>query len=511
MQIFFETILTATIFLSLIPVIHMLKDRGDQKYLCLKFLILSTFFWSILITFERFSTEPLIIYYAGMMGFVLRLLFAMLMLCTIFQYVNKRFPKVLFIIFTILLSIDLLIALTNARTQWFLELKPSELSSFNELYTSSYGSLFIYHLILSYVIALSAIILLFMFLRKQKGVRQYKEVTYTMAIAVVVVLSFNAIQIFNRNININLTYVSLVLVAFALYDVIFRKDMVFNLRASGRTEILTNMRELYILTDSKRKIIEVSPLLLEKYHLSIDEIIGEPFSVLEEKLAHQVSLYSDYQMNEDDYENKDHYHLREKEFKLKRVNESGHMVLLYDETQVYLLLRELNQLSNYDAMTGLNNRNYIENKIKLMNDTKQLGILSLDLNGLKINNDYLGHERGDFLLKSLANIIKATFKDISKKDIGRIGGDEFIIIMYETDKLTLKKKIDELLKACNKKSIEDTISVSIGSAYDLEGTMNIYTLIQHADKNMYEMKEKTSKAYKEELMEYIKLSNRYIR
>lgn len=57
-------------------------------------------------------------------------------------------------------------------------------------------------------------------------------------------------------------------------------------------------------------------------------------------------------------------------------------------------------------MTGLNNRNFIEELLDDIKDANGIGVTSLDLNGLKINNDYLGHERGDFLLKSLSTIIK---------------------------------------------------------------------------------------------------------
>jgi len=346
---------------------------------------------------------------------------------------------------------------------------------------------------------------------KQRGVRQYREVTRMMAISVLLVLLFNATQLFVRDLNVNLTYISLVIVAYVLYDVIFRKDMVFNLRASGRSEILANMREMYILTDSDRKIIEISPLLLEKYKLSYEEVISQPFDIVAKKIADRVTLYSDYNMNEDGYEGKDHYHLREKEFKLKGMNESGNMILLYDETQVYLLLRELNKLSNYDSMTGLNNRNYIENKLKMIENTKHVGVLSLDLNGLKINNDYLGHERGDYLLKSIADRLRQIFNDIPHKDIGRIGGDEFLVIVYDTSIELLEQKKHELLALCDHKDIEKTISVSIGLVYDSEGNNSIYNLIQRADVQMYEMKSNVSKAYKDALIEYIKLHDKYIR
>ena len=511
MQTFFEIILVLTAFLSLIPVVNMFRNRSDRKYACLKVLIYSTFFWTVLIILERVSTNTLIIYYSGMLGYVLRLLFAVLMLCTIYQYVGKKFPNFLKAILGAFVVVDLVLAITNFYTLWLLKLKHTDLTSFNDLYNASYGPVFVYHLVLSYIVALSAIVLLFVFLGKQKGIRQYKEVTSMMAISVFLVLLFNSLQLFVVKVNVNLTYISLVIVAFVLYDVIYRKDMVFNLRASGRSEILSNMREMYILTDVDRKIIEISPLLLEKYNLSLDEVISQPFDLVAEKISDKATLYSDYNMNEDGYEDKDHYHLREKEFKLKGMNESGHMILLYDETQVYYLLRELNELSNYDSMTGLNNRNYIENKLKSIGHTKNVGVISLDLNGLKINNDYLGHERGDYLLKSISNILKQVFKDIPNKDIARIGGDEFIVIVYDSEQDILNAKMKELLDICERDDIEQTISVSIGLSYDSDGSKNIYQLIQKADQLMYEMKANTSKSYRDKMIEYIKMQDKFIR
>ncbi len=510
MQTILEILLVMAVFLSIIPVIKMLKNRNDRNYGCLKILIFSTFFWTILIVLERISTNTFIIYYSGMLGFVLRLLFAILMLCTIYQYVGKVFPKYLILLFSSLIFVDLIIALTNSQTLWFLELKRSELITFNDLYQSNYGSLFIFHLLLSYMIAISAIVLLFVFLSKKRGIRQYSEITRTMAVSTFLVLLFNGLQFLFLDLNINLTYISLVIVAYVLYDIIYRKDMVFNLRTSGRSEILANMREMYILTDSNHKIVEISPMMLEKYDLSLDEVISKSFDYVAEKIADKVTFYSEYNMNEEAYEQKDHYHLRKKQFKLKGMNESGNMILLYDETQVYNLLRELNKLSNYDAMTGLNNRNYFESKLNNINNTDRIGILSLDLNGLKINNDYLGHERGDFLLKSIANKMKEIFKDIDEKDMARIGGDEFIVLIYNTDKKTVEKKKQELLDVCENKDIEKTISISVGAAYG-DGETSIYNLIQSADALMYEMKVEASKIYREKIIEYIKLQNKYIR
>jgi diguanylate cyclase (GGDEF)-like protein len=511
MQQLFEVLLIFTAFLSLVPVVKIAKNRKDSKYLCLKVLIFSMFAWTILIILERVSTSTWLIYYAGMLGYPLRIGFSILMLCTIFQYVDKKLPKFFLKFFGILFLADFIIAITNSQTQLFLELSQTELTSFNQLYSAANGPLFIYHLIVSYLIALSAIVLLFVYLAKHNGARQYKEITRMMAISIIAVLVFNSVQLFLIDTNVNLTYISLVFVAYILYDIIYRKDMIFNLRASGRSEILANMREIYILTDTNKRIIEISNSLLEKYGLTFEEVIGQPFDKIADKIADKVTFYSEYDMDEHAYEEKDHYHLREKEFKLKGMNESGHMILLYDETQIYKLLRELNRLSNYDSMTGLNNRNYIENVLANITKTKNIAVFSMDINGLKINNDYLGHERGDYLLKTLANNLKKVFKDIPEKDIARIGGDEFLVILYDVKANILEEKKSELLKECDHEKIDKKISVSIGVTYDETGSQSIYKLIQRADAEMYEMKAKISMIYQGKMIEYIKLQDKYIR
>lgn len=87
----------------------------------------------------------------------------------------------------------------------------------------------------------------------------------------------------------------------------------------------------------------------------------------------------------------------------------------------------------------------------------------------------------------------------------------FIIIVKDTSLDLMEKKKEILLSACMNDQIDQLISVSVGLAFDSEGNNNIYGLIQHADAQMYDMKAITSKQYKKELIEYIKLQEKFIR
>jgi diguanylate cyclase (GGDEF)-like protein len=445
-----------------------------------------------------------------MLGYPLKFLMATFMLCTVFNYVELKMPKWLIFLFGIIFITDYFIAITNAQTLWMLQLEINDVANFESLYTAEKGIMFFYHLAITYLVLFISIAFLGIYLKKKSHIRQYKVISRTMFVSVIIVLLFNVLQLLTEESNVDLTYVSLVIATFALYQVIYSKDMVFNLKMSGRGEILSNMREMYVLTDAEDNIVDVSKLLEEKYDLSVNKYIGNKFSQLLEDLRKQIIVYEEYNVDEEGNEDKDHLHLRRKEFTLKTMKGHGVMYLLYDETQVFILLRELNKLSNYDNMTGLHNRNFIENRLKNISVNNSLGIISLDLNGLKANNDYIGHERGDYLLKKLAVIMKEVMLTQKQYEMARIGGDEFVIILENTSLKTLDEIKDQILSRCYSENLYETVSVSIGTAFNDVGN-DVFALLQEADQNMYKMKKETSQKYSMEIVKYATNKDNYIR
>jgi len=498
-------------FMSFIPVVNLFKSSREEKYRCLKLLMITTFIWTVLIFIERISSVPFIVYHAHLLGYPMKFMVMVFSLCTIYDYVEEKLPKVILIALMVLGVVEVILAFTNNLYLWFVALSLSEMNSFSDLYFASKGPLYLYHLIFSYSVMVYAIIALFYYVMKKKDtIRSYEAVTKTIIIAVIVVLGLNLLELLFIQTDIDLTYISLAFGTFILYRVVYSNDMIFNLLTSGRGKILSNMRELYILTDSDKRIVEFSELLTTKYDVKPADYVGKKLEFLYEGLKDKIIFYRNYEVDVEVAQNKDHYHVRERKFYIQK-NHYGYMILLYDETQVFKLLRELNQLSNYDAMTGLNNRNYIENKLKLYNNQKNLGIISLDLNGLKVNNDYLGHERGDFLLKAVSNKINQVMATIEKKEIARIGGDEFLILIPNTTEQILIELKDQMIALCHSANIMDKISVSIGLAFDSSGDQLIYDLIKKADESMYQMKNETSTEYTKAIIDYVKKKTEFIR
>ncbi len=160
--------------------------------------------------------------------------------------------------------------------------------------------------------------------------------------------------------------------------------------------------------------------------------------------------------------------------------------ILASDISNHLLYDRLRILSTMDSLTGVLNRNEMNNRVDELaagkEAEKSLGIVFTDLNGLKKTNDIQGHLAGDMLLKEAASMLKGLFPN---DEIYRAGGDEFMVLCLGTGPDEMKAKMESL-----KRQIEesDTVSFAIGFSYDPD-SRNILSVMTAADKNMYGDKE----------------------
>lgn len=144
-----------------------------------------------------------------------------------------------------------------------------------------------------------------------------------------------------------------------------------------------------------------------------------------------------------------------------------------------------------DALTGLSNRARCEQMLETLTEEHgTYAIVSLDLNWLKKVNDTLGHHEGDRLLTGFSTILTDCFWDANL--IGRMGGDEFIVILMEERSVNVTKRLHELyimINDWNYKEKHFIYSAAYGYAYSYEvpngSAKEVYML---ADNRMYEMK-----------------------
>jgi len=148
----------------------------------------------------------------------------------------------------------------------------------------------------------------------------------------------------------------------------------------------------------------------------------------------------------------------------------------------------LKKLAYLDVVTLVENRNSYERYLELEgNNLDNIGIILSDINGLKLINDNLGHKYGDELLKRLSKSLNEALPEGSK--LYRIGGDEFIGIIYNKN----KEEFYNLANSISQKFSpnDDDCGMAIGAHYYIkELDLNIKNAIDKADSNMYKHKEK---------------------
>lgn len=180
------------------------------------------------------------------------------------------------------------------------------------------------------------------------------------------------------------------------------------------------------------------------------------------------------------------------------------IVSFNDISQKHLKNRQLEYLSFHDSLTGLYNRRYFEEELsRLFNKRNQpLGLILIDLNGLKIVNDFLGHKTGDKLIMRSADIFSISTR--ASDIVARIGGDEFAIILPNTSESGIKKILSRIEEKIEKSNLRGNLLISISFGYAINNGQykNSEDLFKAADNNLY--KNKYSNSRKKILYEIIK-------
>lgn len=167
----------------------------------------------------------------------------------------------------------------------------------------------------------------------------------------------------------------------------------------------------------------------------------------------------------------------------------GAVGITRDITEAMEKQREIEYLSVHDFLTGLYNRRYFVEAFAKLDQLANypLGIMMIDLNGLKILNDAYGHDKGDQALKEVANGLVKVFNN--EEIICRIGGDEFAILSKQASLSDFEKKKEDVRNYLSKLSIGNIpISVAIGFDLKMKESVSFEEIMKNAENQMYRNK-----------------------
>jgi diguanylate cyclase (GGDEF)-like protein len=157
---------------------------------------------------------------------------------------------------------------------------------------------------------------------------------------------------------------------------------------------------------------------------------------------------------------------------------------------------QLEHQANYDALTGLPNRNLLHDRMRqavyAQRSARAMAVVFIDLDHFKFVNDSLGHGTGDKLLRGMADRLRDVLRE--GDTVARLGGDEFVVILNdqsgeEVIYRAMQRIMGEIAKPMVVEGKELFVTCSAGiSLYPQDG-VDVDTLLKNADAAMYRAKE----------------------
>ncbi len=203
-----------------------------------------------------------------------------------------------------------------------------------------------------------------------------------------------------------------------------------------------------------------------------------------------------------DYENDLKYY----EIRLLPMDEKQIFVIIRDITERKMAEEQLIYYSLFDPLTNLYNRAYFEKEMHRFQTQQKdvVGLIVCDVDNLKTVNDTCGHDAGDELLMELARVLRQSLR---KQDvIARIGGDEFAILLPDSDETALEstcQRIRNTIKEYNQGAPSVPLGVSLG--YSVRGLedQKMIDVFKDADDKMYRDKFNHHRRLSAEMVESI--------
>jgi diguanylate cyclase (GGDEF)-like protein/PAS domain S-box-containing protein len=280
------------------------------------------------------------------------------------------------------------------------------------------------------------------------------------------------------------------------------------------TSIIESSANSIILTNTDFIIEYINPKLCETSGYTEDQLLGRPFNILcpidDNPLIHR-SIRDHVESNKPWYgevvQRDNIGHMRWSNLQLSFMHDdngdvSHYIMHLEDRTELYQAQDEINQLTHFDPLTNLPNRNLLNLRLKseLEENHQQqiLALMYLDLDGFKHINDSLGHQSGDRLLKQIAERLSDILD--TEDTLARLGGDEFAILIPSVlAKGSIVNLVNKILDTISVPTIIDDNSVvltgSIGITMYPQDAMTVEELQKNADLAMYQAKKEQGNSY----------------
>jgi len=269
-----------------------------------------------------------------------------------------------------------------------------------------------------------------------------------------------------------------------------------------RQRVLEQLREGIVVVNSNGLIIDANPQAMEILDLDQDVTFNQPFKSLVDNLS-LVELVTSHRSNT-------HVGIKDRSYevtvtKFEPDEEASDAVLVFRdvtarrkaEHELQRATSELRRAAHTDALTGLFNRRIFMERLeeeaeRVSRHGSALSVLLFDLDHFKKVNDTYGHDIGDKVLRGVA-MVAEDIKRITDV-VARTGGEEFALVLPETDHEGAQKLANRLRQAIEKMEVTSNtgqcikVTASIGVATVSKIGKNVDVFLRDADLALYRAK-----------------------
>ena len=392
-------------------------------------------------------------------------------------------------------SVSVLLAVTNEKTHFFIKSYtfPNPQYKYIINFDNNWG--FYLHCIFSYsAVLIGLYLLLRIYFRVPKHMR--KTISMMVAAAAAMVLCNLFILFFGADTTYDITAVAAV-ITLVLYYVALNVTRSANIIITSREHIWKNISAAVLVLDENGLILDFNKENQSEWSDQTKPVYMEHFEDFRSRWIEsrngRISRYNENIITFTEDSAEVHYQI-----KLSRIKEGqkiiGSLAEISEITEVYKLLRYMEDSSWYDYLTGLYNRNAFIKMAPEFCGEENMPLLVVvgDVNGLKSVNDEKGHLAGDRLLQALAAILSQCAPKGSF--LSRIGGDEFILLIPETKEEYGHELIRIINSRCAQLSADmfGNPSISFGFSSIADGEKNLLEAVEEADLKMYDNKRSSS-------------------
>ncbi|MCF7924341.1 MAG: diguanylate cyclase [Candidatus Izimaplasma sp.] len=493
MALYLWAIYIVIAIVSFLPIVRMDLFSVSKKYTYFKYLSIFLFIWTLITGLRFVISNSAVLYYLLLTVYPLLFILTSLAFLAMMKYLGKPVSKIIIYFLIIFLIIELAITYTNNLHGLMIEI-PNSYHLTNEQFNALESGLFFYiHTFVCYMLLLISMGLISYRLFKAMVNENDAFPFIVTIVSIIVGITLNFIHVFFYQFTLDPTYLVFLLFTAVLYFVFYIRDIRLIFKMNNNEFILDNLREMYIIVNQSGVVVDASKTLINKFSIKLSNDVR--FADLKAKLSEKAIIYKEGKELEKKYDpNRIYLHMHEKPINLPFLKYSGHFYLFYDETKIQKYINEINYVMNHDLMTDLYNRNYFEELREDLEGSNDYGFIMFDLDGLKLFNDYLGHKAGDHLLTRFANKLKELTKEVDVVAI-RMGGDEFLLVIYEASPKKTKTIIEKLKDNTRYEDYLKSIGFSYGCALASNSKTTAMTLSE-ADEKMYKMKTEREEAKK---------------